>query len=109
MKRFAILSGSLELNDGPVLLQKNLVKIKEFLLSENGGSWKDDEILILGGISWDLCQILEKNLKEYDFIFFYRCDFHNKKEKLEFSEKLKDFINNRGIFINDFCDEIVEV
>lgn len=102
MKRHAILVGAISPEKG---LQKSLVDFKDFLTSEAGGAWREDEIMITGPLPWQFVQLLQSRLREYDFVLIYVCrNSHGKMLDDDFSEKLKSVAS---VFIQDECTEIV--
>ena len=72
MKRYAILAGGISLERG---IQKSLVEFKDFLTSDAGGSWREEEIMVCGPMDWQLVQLLQSRLKVYDFVLVYQCRF----------------------------------
>ena len=105
MTRYAILIGAADLSDG---MQRSLVAFKNFLTSDAGGSWREDEIMICGPMDWPLVQLLQSRLREYDFVLVYQCRFSRDSAELDWSGKLRSVTEGgRGIFISDVCDEVV--
>lgn len=105
MKRYAVLVGAISPEKG---MQKGLVDFKDFLTSEAGGSWREDEIMISGQLPWDFVQFLQARLREYDFVLVYQC--RKSRERMtddDFSEKLRSVAEECGVFISAVCDEIV--
>lgn len=107
MKRYAILSGIYEATTSPQFLQKSLVEFADFLKSDFGGAWKDEELLVTGNISWEFCQFLQTRLQDYDFVLVYRCKSSLRKEK-DFSNKLKNFLGEKCIYIKGTGEETVK-
>lgn len=106
MKRYAILVGAISPEKG---LQKSLVDYKDFLTSEAGGSWREDEIMISDPLDWHFVQLLQARLREYDFVLVYQCRFSNARTAQDdYSEKLRSVAEERGVFINDVCDKILD-
>jgi|GEM_PF-6553472 len=106
MKRYAILVGAISPEKG---LQKSLADFKDFLTSEWGDAWREDEIMISGPLPWQFVQLLQSRLREYDFVLIYVCrNSHEKMPDDDFSEKLKSVAEERGVFISAVCDEILD-
>lgn len=106
MKRHAILLGAISPEKG---LQKSLLDFKDFLTSEAGGNWREDEIMITDPLDWSLVQLLQARLREYDFVLVYRCRFLDAwTAQDDYGEKLKSVAEERGVFISAMCDEIVK-
>ncbi|MDE6773428.1 MAG: hypothetical protein K2J14_02225, partial [Treponemataceae bacterium] len=72
MTRYAVLVGATDLSDG---MQKSLVAFKDFLTSDAGGSWREEEIMVCEPMDWPLVQLLLSRLREYDFVLVYQCRF----------------------------------
>ena len=107
MRRYAILVGATELSDG---MQKSLVDFKDFLTSSVGGSWREEEIMVCGPMDWQLVQLLQSRLREYDFVLVYRCRFSHGDADSDWSGKLRCVTDGgRGVFIGDVCDEVVSM
>ncbi|MCM1321952.1 MAG: hypothetical protein NC041_08515 [Bacteroides sp.] len=130
MTRYAVLIGALEPENG---MQKSLVRFKDFLTSEAGGAWREDEIMITGPLSWQFAQLLQARLREYDFVLVYCCGFSKNAPhdadgtrgfdgnaethaggeaanfaEADFGEKLRGLTEGgHGVFIGDVCDEVV--
>ena len=105
MTRYAILVGAADLSDG---MQKSLVDFKDFLTSDAGGSWREEEIMICGPMDWQFVQLLQSRLCEYDFVLAYQCRFSRDEADSDWSGKLRSVTNGgRGVFISDVCDEVV--
>ena len=105
MTRYAVLVGATDLSDG---MQKSLIKFKDFLTSDAGGSWREDEIMVCGPMNWPLVQLLLSRLREYDFVLVYQCRFSHGDADSDWSGKLRSVTEGgRGIFISDVCDEVV--
>ena len=105
MTRYAILVGAADLSDG---MQKSLVDCKDFLTSDAGGSWREEEIMICGPLDWQFVQLLQSRLCEYDFVLAYQCRFSRDEADSDWSGKLRSVTNGgRGVFISDVCDEVV--
>ena len=107
LTRYAILVGATELSDG---MQKSLIGFKDFLTSDAGGKWQESEIMICGPMDWQLVQLLQSRLREYDFVLVYRCRFSRGESEADWSGKLRCVTEGgRGVFIGDTCDEIVSM
>ena len=107
LTRYAILVGATELSDG---MQKSLVEFKDFLTSDAGGSWREDEIMVCGPMDWQLVQLLQTRLAEYDFVLVYQCRFSRNETNSDWSERLRNVTDGgRGVFIGDTCDEVVSM
>lgn len=107
MKRYAILAGGISLERG---IQKSLVEFKDFLTSDAGGSWREEEIMICGPMDWQLVQFLQSRLREYDFVLVYQCRFSRGEADSDWSGKLRNVTEGgRGVFIGDVCDEVVNM
>ena len=105
MKRYAILVGATDISEG---MQKSLVDFKDFLTSSAGGSWREEEIMICGPMDWQLVQLLQARLAEYDFVLVYQCRFSQDAADSDWSGKLRSVSDGgRGVFISDVCDEVV--
>ncbi|MDE6774253.1 MAG: hypothetical protein K2J14_06465, partial [Treponemataceae bacterium] len=65
MTRYAILVGAADISEG---MQKSLVDFKDFLTSDAGGSWREEEIMVCGSMEWPFVQLLQPRLREYDFV-----------------------------------------
>ncbi len=107
MTRYAILVGAADLSDG---MQKSLIDFKDFLTSDTGGSWQENEIMICGPLDWPLVQLLQSRLGAYDFVLVYRCRFSNGEADSDWSGKLRSVTEGgRGVFIGDTCDEVLSM
>ena len=107
MKRYAILAGGISLERG---IQKSLVEFKDFLTSDAGGSWREEEIMVCGPMDWQLVQLLQSRLREYDFVLVYQCRFSRGETDSDWSGKLRSVTDGgRGVFIGDVCDEVVSM
>ena len=107
MTRYAILVGATELSEG---VQKSLIGFKDFLTSDAGGKWQESEIMICGPIDWQLVQLLQSRLREYDFVLVYQCRFSRRETDSDWSGKLRSVTEGgRGVFIGDVCDEVVSM
>ena len=107
LTRYAILVGATELSDG---MQKSLVEFKDFLTSDAGGSWREEEIMVCGPMDWQLVQLLQTRLAEYDFVLVYQCRFSRNETNSDWSERLRNVTDGgRGVFIGDTCDEVVSM
>ena len=107
MTRYAILVGAADLSDG---MQKSLIDFKDFLTSNAGGSWCEEEIMVCGPMDWQLVQLLQSRLAEYDFVYVYQCRFSRSEADSDWSEKLRSVTESgRGVFISDVCDEVVSM
>ncbi|MBD5436273.1 MAG: hypothetical protein HDR36_07170 [Treponema sp.] len=107
LTRYAILVGATELSEG---MQKSLVEFKDFLTSDAGGKWQESEIMICGPMDWQLVQLLQSRLREYDFVLIYRCRFSYVEADSDWSGKLRCVTEGgRGVFIGDVCDEVVSM
>ena len=107
MTRYAILVGAADLSDG---MQRSLVEFKDFLTSYAGGSWQESEIMICGPMDWQLVQLLQSRLREYDFVLVYQCRFSRDDAESDWSGKLRGVTEGgRGVFISDVCDEVVSM
>ena len=107
MTRYAILVGAAALSDG---MQKSLVEFKDFLTSDAGGSWREEEIMVCGPMDWQLVQLLQSRLREYDFVLVYQCRFSHGVAESDWSGKLRSMTEGgRGVFIGDVCDEVVSM
>ena len=105
MTRYAILVGAADLSEG---MQKSLVAFKDFLTSEAGGSWREEEIMVCGPMDWQLVQLLHSRLKAYDFVLVYQCRFSRDDADSDWSGKLRSVTDGgRGVFISNVCDEVV--
>ena len=105
MTRYAILVGATALSEG---LQKSLVEFKDFLTSDAGGGWREEEIMVCGPMDWQLVQLLQSRLREYDFVLVYQCRFSSRETDSDWSGKLRGVTEGgRGVFIGDVCDEVV--
>ena len=105
MTRYAILVGAADLSDG---MQKSLVDFKDFLTSDAGGSWREDEIMVCGPMDWQIVRLLQSRLKAYDFVLVYQCRFSHGEADSDWSEKLRGVTDSgRGVFISDMCDDVV--
>ena len=107
MKRYAILSGIYEATTSPQFFQKSLVEFVDFLKSDFGGAWKDEELLVTGNISWEFCQFLQTRLQDYDFVLVYRCKSSLGTEK-DFSDKLKNFLGEKCFYIKSTGEDVVK-
>lgn len=107
MKRYAILVGATDLSEG---IQKSLVTFKDFLTSDAGGGWLDEEIMLCGPMDWQLVQLLQSRLREYDFVLVYRSRLSRGEADSDWSGKLRCVTEGgRGVFISDVCDEVVSL
>ncbi|MDE6735912.1 MAG: hypothetical protein K2J50_00230 [Treponemataceae bacterium] len=107
MTRYAILVGAADLSEG---MQKSLVDFKDFLTSDTGGSWREEEIMVCGPMEWPLVQLLQSRLCEYDFVLVYQCRFSRGDANSDWSDKLRCVTEGgRGVFISDVCDEVVSM
>ena len=107
LTRYAILVGATELSDG---MQKSLVEFKDFLTSSAGGLWREEEIMVCGPMEWQLVQLLQSRLREYDFVLVYQCRFSHGDANSDWSGKLRSVTEDgRGVFICDVCDEVVSM
>ena len=107
MTRYAILVGAADLSEG---LQKSLAEFKDFLTSDAGGGWREEEIMICGPMDWPLVQLLQSRLREYDFVLVYQCRFSRDDADSDWSGKLRSVTEGgRGVFIGDMCDEVVSM
>ena len=105
MTRYAVLVGAADLSDG---MQRSLVAFKNFLTSDAGGSWREDEIMICGPMDWPLVRLLQARLAEYDFVLVYQCRFSRDATDSDWSGKLRCVTDGgRGVFISHVCDEVV--
>ena len=105
MTRYAVLIGAVGLSDG---MQKSLMEFKDFLTSNAGGLWREDEIMVCGPMDWQLVQLLQSRLREYDFVLVYQCRFSHGASDSEWSGKLRNVTEGgRGVFVSDVCDEVV--
>ena len=105
MTRYAVLIGAADLSDG---MQKSLVAFKDFLTSDAGGSWREEEIMICGPMDWQFVQLLQSRLCEYDFVLVYQCRYSHGEADSDWSGKLRSVTEGgRGVFISDVCDEVV--
>ncbi len=105
MTRYAILIGAADLSEG---MQKSLVDFKDFLTSDAGGSWREDEIMLTGPLDWPLVQLLQSRLSAYDFVLVYQCRLSHDEADSDWSGKLRSVTEDRrGVFISDVCDEVV--
>ncbi|MGN0730479.1 MAG: hypothetical protein ACI4MA_01070 [Treponema sp.] len=103
MKRYAILIGSIEPDEG---FQKSILKFKDFLMSCAGENWTEKEIMITGPLPWNFVQLLQSRLQQYDYVVIYKCRFPDSKTVSDYSDKLKDAVSKNGIFICDECPEV---
>lgn len=107
MTRYAILVGAMDLSEG---MQKSLAEFKDFLTSDAGGGWRDEEIMVCGPMDWQLVQFLQSRLREYDFVLVYQCRFSHGEADSDWSGKLRSVTEGgRGVFIGDVCDEVVSM
>ena len=107
MTRYAILVGAVDLSEG---MQKSLVDFKDFLTSSEGGSWREEEIMVCGSMDWQFVQLLQSRLREYDFVLVYQCRFSHGDANSDWSGKLRCVTEGgRGVFIGDVCDEVVSM
>ena len=107
LTRYAILVGATDLSDG---MQKSLMDFKDFLTSDAGGKWQESEIMICGPMDWQLVQLLQSRLREYDFVLVYQCRFSRGETDSDWSGKLRCVTEGgRGVFIGDTCDEVVSM
>ena len=107
MTRYAILVGAADLSDG---MQRSLIDFKDFLTSDAGGSWREEEIMVCGPMEWQLAQLLQTCLREYDFVLVYQCRFSHGESDSDWSGKLRSVMDGgRGVFISDVCDEVVSM
>ena len=107
MTRYAILVGAADLSDG---MQKSLVDFKDFLTSDAGGSWREDEIMVCGPMDWQIVRLLQSRLKAYDFVLVYQCRFSHGEAGSDWSGTLRDVTEGgRGVFVSDMCDEVVSM
>ena len=107
LTRYAILVGATELSEG---MQKSLVEFKDFLTSSAGGLWREEEIMVCGPMDWQLVQLLQSRLREYDFVLVYHCRFSRGESEADWSGKLRCVTEGgRGVFIGDVCDEVVSM
>lgn len=107
MKRYAILVGAAGLSEG---IQKSLVEFKDFLTSDAGGGWRDEEIMVCGPMDWQLVQLLQSRLREYEFVLVYQCRFSRGAPDSDWSGKLRSVTDGgRGVFICDTCDEVMSM
>ncbi|MDE7291337.1 MAG: hypothetical protein K2N58_04745 [Treponemataceae bacterium] len=107
MTRYAILVGATKLSDG---MQKSLVEFKDFLTSDVGGKWQESEIMVCGPMDWQLAQLFQSRLREYDFVLVYQCRFSRGETDSDWSGKLRSVTEGgRGVFIGDVCDEVVSM
>ena len=107
MTRYAILVGAADLSDG---MQKSLIGFKDFLTSDAGGSWREDEIMVCGPMDWQLVQLLQLRLTECDFVLVYQCRFSHGEADSDWSGKLRSVTDGgRGVFISDVCDDVVSM
>ena len=105
MKRYAILVGEADLAEG---MQKSLIEFKDFLTSDAGGSWREEEIMVCGPMDWPLVQLLQSRLREYDFVLVYQCRLSHGAADSDWSGKLRSVTEGgRGVFVSDVCDEVV--
>ena len=105
MTRYAVLIGAADLSDG---MQKSLVAFKDFLTSDAGGSWREEEIMICGPMDWQFVQLLQSRLCEYDFVLVYQCRYSHGEADSDWSGKLRSVTEGgRSVFISDVCDEVV--
>ena len=105
--RYASLVGAADLSDG---MQKSLAEFKDFLTSDAGGKWQESEIMICGTMDWQLVQLLQSRLREYDFVLVYQCRFSRGESEADWSGKLRCVTEGgRGVFIGDTCDEVVSM
>lgn len=107
MTRYAILVGAAEFSQG---MQKSLVEFKDFLTSAAGGSWQEGEIMITGPMDWQLVQLLQTRLRQYDFVLVYQCRLSRGAPDADWSGKLRSATEGgRGVFISDVCDEVLSM
>ncbi|MDE5614777.1 MAG: hypothetical protein K2I74_09055 [Treponemataceae bacterium] len=107
MTRYAILVGTADLSDG---MQRSLVDFKDFLTSDAGGSWREEEIMVCGPMEWPFVQLLQSRLSEYDFVLVYQCRFSRDEADSDWSRKLRSVTEGgRGVFISDVCDDVVSM
>ena len=107
LTRYAVLVGAADLSEG---MQKSLVDFKDFLTSDAGGSWREDEIMVCGPMEWQFVRLLQSRLAEYDFVLVYQCRFSRDEADSDWSGKLRGVTDGgRGVFISDTCDEVVSV
>ena len=107
LTRYAILVGAADLSKG---LQKSLAEFKDFLTSDAGGGWREEEIMVCGPMDWQLVQLLQSRLREYDFVLVYQCRFSRGESEADWSGKLRCVTEGgRGVFIGDVCDEVVSM
>ena len=105
MTRYAILIGAADLSGG---MQKSLVAFKDFLTSDAGGSWREEEIMVCGPMEWQLAQLLQTRLREYDFVLVYQCRFSHGEADSDWSGTLRSVTDGgHGVFISDVCDDVV--
>ena len=66
--------------------------------------------MVCGPMDWQLVQLLQSRLAEYDFVFVYQCRFSRSEADSDWSEKLRSVTESgRGVFISDVCDEVVSM
>ena len=107
MKRYAILVGAADLSEG---MQKSLVAFKDFLASDAGGRWREDEIMVCGPMDWQFVRLLQSRLKAYDFVLVYQCRFSHGEAGSDWSGALRSVTDGgRGVFISDVCDEVMDM
>ena len=107
MTRYAILVGATDFSDG---MQKSLMDFKDFLISDAGGSWREEEIMVCGPMDWQLVQLLQSRLREYDFVLVYQCRFSHGEADSDWSSKLRSVTDGgHGVFISDVCDDVVSM
>ena len=107
MTRYAVLIGATELSEG---IQKSLMEFKDFLTSDAGGSWREEEIMVCGPMDWSLVQLLLSRLREFDFVLVYQCRFSHGASDSNWIGKLRSVTEGgRGVFIGDVCDEVVSM
>ena len=107
LTRYAILAGAADLSDG---MQRSLIDFKDFLTSDAGGSWREEEIMVCGPMEWQFVQLLQMRLAEYDFVLVYQCRFSHDEADSDWSRKLCSVMDGgRGVFISDVCDDVVSM
>ena len=107
MTRYAILVEAADLSEG---MPKSLVDFKDFLTSDADGSWREEEIMVCGPMDWQLVQLLQSRLREYDFVLVYQCRFSRDEADSDWSGKLRSVTDGgHGVFISDVCDEVVSM
>ncbi len=105
MKRCAILSSAVDLQKGR---QKKLLAFKDFLKSEKGGSFSENEILVVQNVGWQMAELLLARLKNYDSVVLYRCNSSRAEIFPDYFDRLKPLAENGGFFVEEICDDVEE-